>query len=209
LGRIQLRDFNGRQKVSATALQFSRRKYVVLPSLLEQHHAASLYAYTLLLLRAFKWTGDQQLPDTPAQYADPQMEELLLNLLPRIEDASGLRLYPSYSYLRVYKRGDVLAMHLDRPACEISVSVNLGYKADAPWPLWIEGPVGVTSVEMEPGSALLYRGAECAHWRDRFSGEHSAQVMLHYVDQNGPHADWKFDKRTDLAIIKAPALDRL
>ena len=151
--------------MSATALQFSQRKYVLLPALLQQHHVASLYAYTLLLLRAFKWTGDHQLPNSPALYADPRMEELLLDLLPRIEYASGLRLYPTYSYLRVYKRGDALAMHRDRPACEVSVTMNLGYKADAPWPLWIEGPVGVTSVEIEPGSALLYRGADCPHWR--------------------------------------------
>jgi len=191
----------------ATVLQFSQQKYVILRSMLKQRHAASLYAHTMYLLHACKWGGDKQLPDTPSLYAEPRMEELLLTILPRIEEASGLRLYPTYSYLRVYKRGDVLAMHLDRPACEISVSVNLGYEAPAPWPLWIEGPAGVVSVEIEPGSAVVYRGAECVHWRDRFSGEHSAQVMLHYVDRNGPNASWKFDKRSDLGVIKLPALD--
>jgi len=192
-------------EMSATALQFSQRKYAVVPDLLDRHQVASLYSYTLLLLRSFKWSGDEPLPNTPALYGEPRMEELLLELLPRIEDATALRLYPTYSYLRVYKQGDVLTWHFDRPACEISVTTTLGYKADGLWPLWIEGPLGVSSVEAEPGSAVLFRGNECRHWRDEFSGAYSVQLMLHYVDQNGPHAEWKFDKRTDLAIIRDTA----
>jgi hypothetical protein len=39
---------------------------------------------------------------------------------------------------------------------------------------------------------------ECAHWRAAYEGSHLAQVFLHYVDQHGPHAEWKFDKRPSL-----------
>jgi hypothetical protein len=42
---------------------------------------------------------------------------------------------------------------------------------------------------------LLYRGIECPHWREAFEGDRQVQVFLHYVDQKGPLADWKFDKR--------------
>jgi hypothetical protein len=169
-------------------------------SLLPEPEAKALYAHALDLVRIGEMRTDTQVPNTPALYAEPRMESLLLQLLAQIEEVSALSLYPTYSYVRVYKRGDVLVRHQDRPSCEISVSLNLGYEADAPWPLWIEGPVGVAAVTMEPGDALLYRGIECLHWRDAFAGEHAAQCFLHYVDQNGVHAEWKFDKRRRLRL---------
>ena len=65
------------------------------------------------------------------------MEELT----PHIEEATALQLYPTYAYFRVFRRGDVLARHKDRPCCEISLTLNLGFQAERLWPIWIEGPV--------------------------------------------------------------------
>ena len=55
-------------------------------------------------------------------------------------------------------------------------------------------------MELEPGDAVLYRGMVLEHWRDPYEGVRAAQVFLHYVDQDGPHAEWKFDKRPSLAM---------
>lgn len=57
-------------------------------------------------------------------------------------------------------------------------------------------------MNLEAGDALLYRGIECPHWRTHFEGDHQAQVFLHYVDQQGPCAEWKFDKRDSLTDVK-------
>src|SRR6202030_4784459 len=78
--------------------------------------------------------GDNQVPNTPCSYGDPIMEGLLSKLMPTVEKASGLQVFPTYSYLRVYKDGDVLDRHTDRPSCEISLSLCLGYQASGPWP---------------------------------------------------------------------------
>ena len=116
-----------------------------------------------------------------------------------------MKLFPTYSYFRVYKRGDTLAKHMDRPSCEISVSLCLGFEEGKTWPIWIEGPGGKFSVSLQPGDALLYRGTECAHWREAFEGNGHAQVFLHYVNQNGPCAEWKFDKgRSTAGLQSAP-----
>lgn len=129
------------------------------------------------------------------------MEGLLGDLFPEIERATGLALFPTYSYFRVYKSGDVLARHTDRPACEISVSLCLGYSPDKPWPLWIEGSSGAVPIELRPGDALLYRGMERAHWRSAFEGDYAVQVFLHYVDRNGPHASQRYDGRPGLSTL--------
>jgi alkylated DNA repair dioxygenase AlkB len=190
------------KKMNIFASEFSRHKFVFLRSLLVTDQATQLYNYALNLVDRIQWVSDDQVPGTPSLYGERRMEELLVSLLPCIEDASGLSLYPTCSYLRVYKNGDVLARHKDRPACEISVSLNLGYQDDAQWPLCIEGPAGVSAHRMQPGDALLYRGNECDHWRDAFTGKRAAQVFLHYVDQRGPHAEWKFDKRDDARVLE-------
>jgi len=133
---------------------------------------------------------------------DVFMDGLLMDLLPRAEGISRLKLFPTYSYFRVYRRGDVLAKHTDRPSCEISLSLCLGYEGQSPWPLKVESPAGISSIELAPGDGLFYRGIECPHWRDSMNLDHAAQVFLHYVDQDGPYAEWKYDKRPALPFTK-------
>ena len=62
------------------------------------------------------------------------METLLLRCLPQIEKSTGLKLYPSYAYARIYKKGDILKRHKDRFSCEISATLNLG---GDPWPIFL------------------------------------------------------------------------
>jgi hypothetical protein len=112
-----------------------------------------------------------------------------------VEAKAGVSVYPTYSYFRVYKKGDVLKKHKDRPSCEISLSLSLGYDPDEPWPLWVDSGSGATAVPMKKGDAVLYKGCDVLHWREEFQGNYAAQVFLHYVDQQGPHREWRFDKR--------------
>lgn len=132
--------------------------------------------------------------------ADELMEFLLRGLHARVEDFSGLKLDPTYSFLRIYRRGNILQRHVDRASCEVSVSLNLGPHHAPPWPLWIKGPQGASAVRLEPGDAVLYRGIECEHWREPLEEEQLTQVFLHYVEQGGRYSEWKFDKRPSLGI---------
>jgi hypothetical protein len=178
---------------------YAEHGYCVLKSLLSVSATCLLLERTLVLSRLPQFqVGDRQVPGTPAVAADPVMEGLLEQLRPTIEKTASVRLYPTYSYFRVYKRGDRLIKHRDRPACEVSLSLALGYDPDEPWPLWVESRFGPVSIPLERGDALLYRGTEIPHWRDEFTGNYVAQVFLHYVDQSGPYKEWKFDKRVAL-----------
>jgi len=48
-----------------------------------------LYEYALDLVKRIQWQSDTLVPHTPALYAETRMEELLVTLLPRIEEASA------------------------------------------------------------------------------------------------------------------------
>jgi len=159
--------------------------------------------------------ADRQVPNTYSHYADHVMETLLMKMLPVMKKETGLDLIPTYSYSRIYKNGDILRRHKDRPSCEISTTLNLGGE---PWPIFIDGtgadsvideyknihkpnaPPG-TKVLLDVGDMLVYSGCELEHWREPFEGNTCAQVFLHYNHVNGPFAEKnRFDKRPMLGI---------
>jgi hypothetical protein len=79
--------------------------------------------------------ADEQIPNTYSSYSDIVMETLLLKCQPVMEKATGLKLYPAYTYARIYKKGDELKRHKDRFSCEISTTMNLG---GDDWPIYLE-----------------------------------------------------------------------
>jgi len=184
---------------------FGRQGYLLLPAILEPALAKFFWSYlhTKIACRQLTFSGDSQVPKTPCAYGDHAFDGLLEYLRPRIEEHSGLRLSPTYSYFRLYKHGDMLERHRDRPACEISVSLNIGQIPSDSWPLYVEGSAGPYGALLSPGDALLYRGIDVFHWREPFQGNHLVQVFLHYVDRDGPHADERFDRR--LTLMAPPA----
>jgi hypothetical protein len=52
--------------------------------------------------------ADEQIPNTYSCYSDIAMETLLLKCQPKMEEVTGLKLYPAYTYARIYKKGDIL-----------------------------------------------------------------------------------------------------
>ena len=160
------------------------------------------------------WT-DRQIPNTYSHYADNVMETLMMKVLPVMKKETGLQLIPTYSYARLYKKGDILKRHKDRPSCEISTTLHLG---GDPWPIFIDGtgadnvideyknihkpnaPEG-TKVLLEVGDMLMYSGCELEHWREPLEGDICGQVFLHYNYVHGPFATKnKFDGRPILGI---------
>ena len=144
---------------------------------------------------------DEQIPDTYSQYGNIAMETLMLKCQPEMEKVTGLKLYPAYTYARIYKKGDILKRHKDRFSCEISTTMNLG---GDDWPIYLEPDpkkggvkpgVGYVSdntkgvkVDLKPGDMLVYSGCELEHWREKFKGKECVQVFLHYNNRKTPGA---------------------
>ena len=146
--------------------------------------------------------NDDQAPNSYSHYADTAMETLLLLLQPKMEKLTGLKLNPTYSYARIYKKGDILHRHKDRFSCEISTTMNL---AGDDWPIYLEpsGEVGKKGikVDLKQGDMLVYSGCELEHWRNKFKGKECVQVFLHYNNRKTPGAKANmFDKRPHLGL---------
>jgi hypothetical protein len=192
---------------TGTIEQFRTSGFAVVRNLIGGELLMVAYGYASLKAGIGLFTsarGDAQVPGVPGQYADPLMEVLLARCAARLSKATGCDLLPTYSYCRVYgAAGNVLKRHRDRPECEITASVCLGYEGPQPSPLYLQGPSGGLKCVMYPGDAIVYRGCDIEHWREAWAGERQAQVFFHYVDRHGPNGHLIYDRRPGLGLPAA------
>ena len=212
---------------------FKKKKYQVIRGALSKELANFIFNYMMLqrdavdfmlkhnrLNRANPFIGnrvDEQVPGAYSKYADWVMETLLQYMRPIMKAKTGMDLVPTYSYTRLYEKGNILHRHKDRPSCEISTTLHLGGDS---WPIFLD-PSGATSVidkskniikpgapngirvDLKVGDMLIYSGCELEHWREPFEGTVCSQVFLHYNHASGPFAQTNlYDKRPILGIPK-------
>ena len=199
---------------------FKKNKYAIMKQAISTELATFIYNYFLmkrqvydtclkkryfspyeLILGSYEKQNDQ-IPNTFSHYADVVMETLLLRCQPIMEKTTGLKLYPSYTYARIYKKGDVLERHKDRFSCEISTTMNLGGDK---WDLYLEpsgkeGAKGI-KIDLNPGDMLVYSGCDLEHWRNKYKGKEYIQVFLHYNNSKTTGAkENMFDTRPHLGL---------
>ena len=201
-------------------MSFKKNKYVIIKQAVSKDLATFVANYFLMKKQVYDTciekryispfettlgyyeTKNEQIPNTYSCYSDIAMETLMLKCQPEMEKVTGLKLYPSYTYARIYKKGDELKRHKDRFSCEISTTMNLG---GDDWSIYLEpsGQVGKKGikVDLKPGDMLVYSGCELEHWRKPFKGKECIQVFLHYNNQKTPGAKENiFDKRPHLGL---------
>lgn len=167
--------------------------YIVLSDFISKERASNLSFEFLKHCKENNLEGDSQAPNSYSAYNYTSFLELLCEKTPEISSAIGETVLPTYAYSRVYKNGSELVRHVDRDACEISLTLHL--HGDSAWPIWIETPSGESRcVELNPGDAMIYLGKIAPHWREPYSGEYYSQVFLHYVRSRGDCSYAYFDK---------------
>ena len=161
-------------KVIKQAISKELAQFVYEYFLMKRQVARKFFDDGYIVQRNYDWGvwNDEQVPETYSHYADIVMETLLQSLQPKMEEEIGLKLIPTYSYARIYKKGDVLKRHKDRYSCEVSTTLNIGGDE---WPIYLEpsgeeGKEGV-KVDMQPGDMLVYKGCDVEHWREAFEGD--------------------------------------
>ena len=216
-------------------MSFKTKKYQVIKGALSKELANFIFNYMMLQRDAVDFMmknnkvnpvnpfigtrTDRQVPGAYSKYADWVMETLLMYMIPVMKAKTGMDLVPTYSYTRLYEKGNILHRHKDRPSCEISTTLHLGGDE---WPIFLDptgadnilsgretttvikpgAPKGI-QVDLKVGDMLIYSGCELEHWRDPFQGTVCSQVFLHYNHANGPFAKTNmFDKRPLLGITK-------
>ena len=214
-------------------MSFKTKKYQVIREALPKGLANFIFNYMMLQRDAVDFVTknnkvnpynpfigtreDKQIPGAYSKYGDWVMETLLMYMIPIMKAKTGMDLVPTYSYTRLYEKGNKLKRHKDRPSCEISTTLHLG---GDPWPIFLDptggdfvidelkeihkpGASKGVQVDLKIGDMLIYAGCELEHWREPFQGNVCSQVFLHYNHANGPFAKTNlFDKRPMLGVRK-------
>lgn len=193
---------------------FKKNKYVHVPQLISEELTGFIYNYLVLksCTNVDFSDGLQKQKDGFIRYcyADLNTETLSALLSNRLSQITQKKLCPTYSYVRVYTKGETLKPHFDRPSCQYSVTINFG---GDPWPISFgefnkdknldDGYTLINEITLKPGDGIVYMGEELVHWRNKFEGDHCAQAFLHYIDEEGPyHPEWAYDKRPNIGYKK-------
>jgi hypothetical protein len=184
-----------------------QRKFEILRGVIPQDTIGMLsdyYHFMFFLRKDFvyreendgKGKPDVVLPYSKAYYADPLAETILMRVRKLVSEATGIEsIQPTYSFVRLYEKGNYLAPHTDRPACQYSVTLPL--MQTTPWTIYADG----NAIDLEPGDVLLYKGEEVQHWRDPLESGYQIQAHLHYIDYSDPnYKEYIFDGRTTVGM---------
>lgn len=174
--------------------------FIFVPKFLSKEKSKNLAIEFRHLLSEGNFWQDSQCPLSFGMYGTKLFDKLLEDVLPDVSKIVGKKLLPTYSYARLYKPNEELKNHVDRPACEYSISITLDFEGDT-WPIYMGNAdkSNSTELKMNVGDAVIYRGTKKYHWREKYTeGKWQIQVFLHYVDADGPYTDEIYDRRTTL-----------
>ena len=151
-------------------------------------------------------------PTSFSRYKYPSYHQVHKLIGKAIENILQIDLFPTYYYERCYWKNSVLVRHTDRPACEISISIQVSSNTK-PWPIFFKKPNGEeSSVTMNDGDGVIYKGIEIEHWRNRLDSKYNKfqryikklrkidddtyhhQVFFHYVKAQGNYVHHAYDR---------------
>jgi hypothetical protein len=179
--------------------ELSTHKFIVVRNFIGKQKAKKLAKEFLdFSTKNPKTYVDPQAPNAYHRYNYLPFVDLLLDTSTKVEKIIGTKLYPCYTFARIYTNNDELKPHKDRDSCEISITLNID--CDETWAIWFsEDPRGFsdksyrTYVSLSPGDAVLYFGQDILHGRDKFEGNYCTQVFLHWVQRKGKSVENLFD----------------
>jgi hypothetical protein len=186
-------------------MEFSDNGYQVIKNFLEPDFVQFIQDYFSMKINC----GDVSLEDPQAKgsytwYSDYLIETILQNSCEILGTTIGIKLLPTYTFTRLYSKGDTLKKHLDRPSCEISATLSLGYSTDSDInPIYFSKTIDETNsvkILLEPGDLCIYKGCELYHWRPPVQNSWSLQSFLHFVDGEGVNKHLVYDGRDYLGF---------
>jgi hypothetical protein len=186
-----------------TTEHFAKYGWAYVPKLVSKSECKMLTDYIFLLKTENKTkSGDYQCPLSDAIYGEKHLDLFLESIRPKISKLVDIPLLPTYSYSRIYRTDEELLCHKDRESCEISATITLGHdEKSGIWPIYFSSTDDFTDTHrqiIEVGGAVIYRGMDLWHWRQKYKGRWQTQIFIHYVDANGSNSDFAYDKRAKL-----------
>lgn len=164
-------------------------------------------------IKTFSYTPNEgQVTGCYSRYNYPPYQEIHNSIRLKIQSIFNIDLFNTYYFDRFYFVGQELTKHIDRDACEISVSLHISSNTQYKWPLHFNKNNHIQSVVLDPGDGVIYFGCDVEHWRNPLQSKYSSlrqkinkffkkeddtyyhQIFFHYVNADGKRVQYAFDK---------------
>ncbi|MGW1171571.1 sulfotransferase [Streptomyces sp. NPDC002550] len=172
--------------VTDQAQAFAATDLCRIDGMLPSAHRRALLDYYDRLIATGSWPlGDHQVAGRYGWHNESLSRFFHHQFTTLISRLAGQAVRPSYAYVSAYRGGAVLDRHVDRAACEVTVSLVLGQTGQAVqagWPLHLEARGGTVSLTPRPGDAVVFRGTRVPHHRPPLPDESTyTSLLFHYV----------------------------
>ena len=131
-------------------------------------------------------------------YGDIAIDSLLETYFPKIQEVWDKKLYPSFTYARIYGAGTGLDMHRDRIGSDVTCSVKL---SGPPFPFVINGEEGSAERPqhyiISQGDALVWNGNKYTHGHSDEISDEGLHLLLICTE----YEDHMYDKRKHLGLL--------
>ena len=131
-------------------------------------------------------------------YGDIAIDSLLETYFPKIQEVWDKKLYPSFTYARIYGAGTALDMHRDRIGSDVTCSVKL---SGPPFPFVINGEEGSAERPqhyiISQGDALVWNGNKYTHGHSDEISDEGLHLLLICTE----YEDHMYDKRKHLGLL--------
>lgn len=159
-----------------------------------------------------KVKNEENVGGCSSRYKYPDYEKLHFLIKDELEKILGKKLHPSFFYDRMYFAGSELKYHIDRPSCEVSVTLHINSNLNKPWYIFLKSHKNNTvNFDLNAGDAVVYNGTEVPHWRLPLPSKYNKfqknirkifrikddtyyyQIFFHYVYSDGKYAHHAWD----------------
>jgi hypothetical protein len=184
---------------------FKENGFLIIRNFIEKDFVEFIQDYFSLKINSSNYTIDStQVEYSYRFYGDNLAETILQNSCESLSKIIGIQILPTYSLTRFYMKGDELKIHKDRPSCEISATLSLGFSDDCgPNPIYFsknKNGSNPTEIILNSGDLCIYRGCDLYHWRNPLPNKWMLQSFLHFINSEGKYIDNIYDKRVYLGF---------
>ena len=159
---------------------------LLIPKVLSKEECSVLSEELFYLYDTKQTHNDNRCPISDAVYGAKLHKNIAYKLIQAIQQHTGVKLFLTFVYSRIYRKGEILKIHTDREECEYSVSVTLGHSGINSWEMFIKDyDDKIHKFTPDIGDLIVFKGNSMNHWREQFTGEWQTQAIFSFVNSKG------------------------
>ncbi len=178
----------GLDLLTGLAQELSNKRFVQLDKLLTPETCQLLSKRIHILQSADKLKKCGLCPLSQWVYGDDCFAEVHQFFCEQLSSLFGIELVATFNAVRLYSQNATLPKHIDREACEFSLSIPIDYQGDEVWPIYLSEEKQAKqghAVSLKIGDGVMLQGAKVYHWRKPLKNQWQIQAFFFFVDAAG------------------------